>query len=105
MFVTRGFPLPARAERFKVALPDTDYRVHGVVAEGVGSVMVVEYALPAERTRDTEFEAVADNELHSPLPADFVYIGTYFTLPGGYLHVYGPRGLTDRDVPRPRALM
>jgi hypothetical protein len=105
MFVTRGFDLPTVAKRFSIDLPATDYAVHGVIPEGAASVLVIEYSLPAERTREVEFETVADDVVHSGLPSDHVYIGTYSTLGGGRLHVYGPRGVADRRIPTLRPLM
>lgn len=103
MFVTRGFPLPTNPGTFTLTLPDTDFRVHAVVAEGDGSVMVVEYALPADDARDVHFESVADDVLHAGLPPYSVYIGSYYAR-GAYLHVYGPRGGAHGEGPSSRVM-
>jgi hypothetical protein len=89
--------LPTLPSQFTLQLPNSDFAVHGVIAEGSGSVLVIEYQLPACELQPVQFEAVGDNIAHSALPEDHVYIGTYFTISGGYLHVYGPRGKKQED--------
>jgi hypothetical protein len=93
MFVTRGFPLPRKADRFTLKLPaDGNFRVHYVVPEGEGSVLVIEYGVPHSEAADVHFEVIDDDIVHSELPENVVYLGTYAVAGVGFLHVYGPRG-------------